>query len=79
MEQELTIEEAATALNVPEQFLLQLVADALLQTINVDSHPRLKADDVLSYKARRHDTRLEKLNELTRVNEEMGGYFDPLK
>ncbi len=73
---ELTIQQAANVLNVPEQFLVQLVADGILTARNVDGHPRLKADDVLAYKARRQAERLEKLNELTRMSEEMGGYFD---
>lgn len=71
---ELSTQEAANLLNVSRQYFTRLLDEERIPSHNVGSHRRVYARDVLAFKAKRDATRRRKLNELTRLTEEFGGY-----
>jgi excisionase family DNA binding protein len=72
---ELTTQEAADLLHVSRPYLVKLLDDGTIDHYKVGTHRRVRIDDVLAYRERRAGTRGEKLNELTRLSEELpGGY-----
>ena len=68
---ELTTQEAADILGLSRTFIVRLIDQGDLKGHRVGTHRRLKATDVLEYKARR-DARLAGLAELTAIDEELG-------
>ncbi len=68
---ELTTQEAADILGLSRTFVVRLIDHGDLKGHLVGTHRRLKATDVLKYKARR-DARLAGLAELTAIDEELG-------
>jgi len=71
---ELTVQQAASVLNVSREFVLQLVGEGRLTGAKKGRCVRLKLREVLSYK-RASDARCNRaLRELTRLTESFGGY-----
>ncbi len=68
---ELTTQQAADLLGLSRTFVVRLIDQGDLKGHLVGTHRRLKATDVLEYKARR-DARLASLTELTAIDEEIG-------
>ena len=68
---ELTTQQAADILGLSRTFVVRLIDQGDLKGHLVGTHRRLKATDVLEYKARR-DARLAGLAELTAIDEELG-------
>jgi len=72
---ELTTQEAADLLHVSRPHLVKLLDDGVIDHYKVGTHRRVRLDDVLDYRARRAGVRRERLDELTRLSEELeGGY-----
>ena len=59
------------------QYLVRLLDDDKLPYDRTGKHRRLKIEDVLAYKQKRDHDRDEKLDELARLTEELGGYDEP--
>jgi excisionase family DNA binding protein len=72
---ELTTQEAAELLHVSRPHLIKLLDEGVIPHHRVGTHRRILIEDVLSYREQRAQTRREKLDELTRISEELpGGY-----
>jgi excisionase family DNA binding protein len=70
----MTTQQAADLLNVSRQYLVRLLDDGKLPYDRTGKHRRLKIEDVLAYKHMRDQDRDEKLDELARLTDELGGY-----
>jgi hypothetical protein len=68
--EELTLQEAATLLDVPLDYLLLLLAEAGL-AVEDEARIRLQASDVLSMKAERDAARRKGRTELERLGKEL--------
>lgn len=72
---ELTTQEAADLLHVSRPHLVKLLDDGAIPHYKVGTHRRIRIQDVLDYRERRAGSRRQKLNELTRLSQELpGGY-----
>jgi excisionase family DNA binding protein len=72
--QELTTQQAADILNLSRQYLVRLLDDGQIPFTRTGKHRRLRIEDVLAFKKTRDRDREERLAELTRLSEELGGY-----
>jgi excisionase family DNA binding protein len=73
---ELTTQRAADILNVSRQYLVRLLDDGRIPYTRTGSHRRVKIEDVLAFKEQRDRERIERLDDLTRLHEDLGGYDD---
>ena len=72
---ELTTQEAADLLHVSRPHLVKMLDEGTIPHHKVGTHRRVLIQDVLDYRERRAAARREKLDELTRLSEELtGGY-----
>jgi len=72
---ELTTQEAADLLHVSRPHLVKLLDEGTIPHYKVGTHRRVRIEDVLDHRERRAATRRAKLDELTRLSEELeGGY-----
>lgn len=72
---ELTTQEAADLLHVSRPHLVKLLDEGAIDHYKVGTHRRVRIEDVLAYRERRATVRRAKLDELTRLSEELeGGY-----
>lgn len=67
---ELTTKEAADLLNVSRPFLVKLLNKGVIGHHKVGSHRRIRASELLAYKARRDEERRGALTELQRLGQE---------
>lgn len=67
---ELTTKEAADLLNVSRPFLVSMLTEGKIPFHKVGSHRRIRACDVLDFRAKRDTERSEALRELQRLGQE---------
>ena len=72
----LTTQQVADVLNVSRQYVVRLLDDGKIPHRKVGKHRRCKIEDVVAYKNQRDQDRRGKLDDLTALSEEMGGYED---
>jgi excisionase family DNA binding protein len=73
---ELTTQQAADLLNVSRQYLVRLLEANEIPFTKVGKHRRLRIEDVLAFRSKRDQERRAKLDELTRLSEDLGGYAE---
>jgi excisionase family DNA binding protein len=72
---ELTTQEAANLLHVSRPHLVKLLDNGTIWHYKVGTHRRVRIEDALAYREVRASVRGDKLDELTRLSEELkGGY-----
>ncbi len=74
LNRELTTQEAAELLNVSRPYLVRLLDQGAIPYTRTGTHRRIRFDDLMRYKAERDAAREQALDELTRINQEMGLY-----
>jgi excisionase family DNA binding protein len=67
---ELTTKEAADLLNVSRPFFVKLLDEGKIDHYKVGSHRRVRANDLLAFKAHRDVERREAMTELQRLGQE---------
>ena len=70
---ELTTKEAADLLNVSRPFLISLLESGQIEFHKVGSHRRIRAHDLLAYRANREHERKAALADLQRLGQEFDG------
>lgn len=70
--QELTAHQAAEVLGVPHAFIRQLIDSDQLPSSPTGALRRIRLTDLLAYKDRQRQLRLQALEELVRYDEELG-------
>jgi excisionase family DNA binding protein len=74
-DKELTTQEAADLLHVSRPHLVKLLDDGTIPHYKVGTHRRVRIEDILEHRDQRAARRREKLDELTRLSEQLpGGY-----
>jgi excisionase family DNA binding protein len=74
LQPEITTQQAAELLNVSRPYVVKLADDGAIPSRKVGPRRFLQLDDVMEYKKTMYQQRLESLNELTRLSQEMGLY-----
>jgi excisionase family DNA binding protein len=74
LNKELTTQEAADLLNVSRPYLIKLLEEGKLPFFKVGTHRRIRFDDLMEYKKRRHDERRRALAEMAQMSQELGLY-----
>lgn len=73
---EITTQQAAELLVVSRPYVVKLVEEGAIPSRKVGPRRLLLLEDVLAYKKQMYAKRLDALNELTRLSQELGMYDD---
>ena len=79
LQPEISTQQAAELLNVSRPYVVKLTEEGAIPSRKVGPRRLLMLDDVMAYKKRMYGQRLEALNELTRLSQEMGLYDEEAK
>jgi len=71
---ELSILEAANLLNVSTSYLISLLESGKLPFVEMGTHQRILFTDLIEYKKRRHEERMQGLAEILHICEDEGMY-----
>lgn len=74
IDRDLTTQQVANILHVSRPYLISLLEHGEIPYTKVGAHRRISLDDVMRYKAQRDISRKQTLDELARLNQEMGLY-----
>lgn len=74
VDRELTTQEAAILLNMPQHFLLKLLEQGDILYNIFGSHQRIHFADLIAYRQERDRKRREALDELTQMSQDEGFY-----
>jgi excisionase family DNA binding protein len=75
---DLTLQQAAELLNVSRLYLVYLIGAGKILQAKRGQTPRIRMADVIAYKKQRDARRTAALAEISRLGQDMGGYFDSL-
>ncbi len=70
------LDEAARVLNVSTAYVVRLIDEGKLPCHGEGDERRIKRPDLLAYKVKRDADRHAALDEITRIDQESGGYDD---
>ncbi len=73
-DEEVSTSEAANLLHVSHPHLIKLLEDGDIPSIIVGTHRRIRRQDVLTYKQRRHEHNMKLLDEMAAIGQEAGLY-----
>lgn len=76
LQPEISTQQAADLLNVSRPYVVKLVEEGAIPSRKIGPRRFLLLDDVMTYKKQMYKDRLEAMNELTRLSQEMGLYDD---
>lgn len=74
MGRELTTEQVAILLNVSRQYVVRLLDEGRIPFHRTGTHRYLHVEDVLAFKKIRDEARRAKLQQLSEMTQEFGGY-----
>jgi excisionase family DNA binding protein len=79
LQPEISTQQAADLLNVSRPYVVKLTEEGSIPSRKVGPRRLLMLDDVMAYKKKMYGQRLDALNELTRLSQDMGLYDDEAK
>lgn len=79
LQPEISTKQAAELLNVSRPYVVKLTEEGAIPSRKIGPRRLLMLDDVMAYKKQIYRQRLEALNELTTLSQELGFYDDETK